>query len=563
MQNTVLPNSICNELDRLNRNFLWGSSTERKKMHLVGWEKVCRPKREGGLGLYATKPRNKALLAKLNWRLHDEKESWWARTLTAKYCPNGIISSPLPIHRSGSTNWRGLKLGHEVFRNGLRWVVHNGQHVSFWNDKWVGNQPLRDVIQGPMTLEESGFRVCDLIEGASFWDLSKLSFDLPPSICAQIKSLYLCTLSHLEDCIVCDTVDGSFSLRNAYQLACKPPHRLASRSRPTWIWHTLTSPRIQFFLWQCYHNSVPVRATLAHRGINISPSCSRCVNPMESLSHVLKDCPDSISFWTDIVPPQCALNSFNFSLFDWLSFNCTSAAMHPSSHIQWSTVFTFGLWNLWLRRNQVIFNPGTSLPNLSTLTLAFASEFFCLWGSGKNPKVSQTIPVKWLLPPLGWAKLNTDGASSGNPGPAGGGGVIRDCRGDWVKGFSRSIGLASSVQAELRALLDGLLMTVELNIPFLEIEMDSLVAIDLILANHPPNVFLRSMVSDCRYLLEKFEGVSIKHVYREANMCADLLAKAGCDQLQDFVLFCTPPAHVLEVLRFDLSVDTRFRVIRR
>ena len=111
----------------------------------------------------------------------------------------------------------------------------------------------------------------------------------------------------------------------------------------------------------------------------------------------------------------------------------------------------------------------------------------------------------------------------------GGGGVIWDCRGGWGRGFSRSIGLASSVQVELRALLDGLLITVELNIPFLEIEMDSLVAVDLILAIHPANVFFRSIISDCRYLLEKFESVSIKHIYREANMCVDLLAKAGCD----------------------------------
>jgi ribonuclease HI len=144
----------------------------------------------------------------------------------------------------------------------------------------------------------------------------------------------------------------------------------------------------------------------------------------------------------------------------------------------------------------------------------------------------------------------------------GGGGVLRDCRGAWVRGFSRHIDYASSVQAELRALLDGLLMTVELNIPYLEIEMDSLLAVDLILAVHPANAFLRSIVYDCRCLLEKFEGVSIKHIYREANVCADLLAKAGCDQLDEFILFCTPPAHVLEALRFDLSVETRTRVFR-
>jgi hypothetical protein len=93
--------------------------------------------------------------------------------------------------------------------------------------------------------------------------------------------------------------------------------------------------------------------------------------------------------------------------------------------------------------------------------------------------------------------------------------------------------------------------------------MDSLIAVDLILAIHPANVFLRSIVSDCRYLLEKFEGVSLSiSMGKPINMCADLLAKAGCDQLVDFVLFCTPPAHVLEALRFDLSVDTRTHVFR-
>jgi hypothetical protein len=120
----------------------------------------------------------------------------------------------------------------------------------------------------------------------------------------------------------------------------------------------------------------------------------------------------------------------------------------------------------------VIFKPETSLSNTPASTLSFASEFFCLWGNGKNPKISHSITIKWLLPPLGWAKLNTDGASSGNPGIAGGGRggggvVLRDCRGAWVRGFSRYIGLASSVRAELRALLDGLIMTVELNIPYL------------------------------------------------------------------------------------------------
>ena len=51
-------------------------------MHMVGWDKICKPKKDGGLGLSsAAKPRNIALLAKLNWRLVEEKDCLWAKTL--------------------------------------------------------------------------------------------------------------------------------------------------------------------------------------------------------------------------------------------------------------------------------------------------------------------------------------------------------------------------------------------------------------------------------------------------------------------------------------------------
>ena len=58
------------------------------------------------------------------------------------------------------------------------------------------------------------------------------------------------------------------------------------------------------------------------------------------------------------------------------------------------------------------------------------------------------IQVRWIKPPRDWLKLNMDGASQGNPGKAGGGGVIRDSSRKWVKGFSRSIRVATSVIPE-------------------------------------------------------------------------------------------------------------------
>ncbi|XP_030936237.1 uncharacterized protein LOC115961384 [Quercus lobata] len=54
---------------------------------------------------------------------------------------------------------------------------------------------------------------------------------------------------------------------------------------------------------------------------------------------------------------------------------------------------------------------------------------------------------------------------------AGGGGVIRDCHGVWVKGYSRSIGYTTSVFVEWWALRDGLILAIQLGINQLEVEL--------------------------------------------------------------------------------------------
>ena len=50
------------------------------------------------------------------------------------------------------------------------------------------------------------------------------------------------------------------------------------------------------------------------------------------------------------------------------------------------------------------------------------------------------ILVRWEKPPSNWFKLNTDGASCGNSGRAGGGGVLRDSVGEWVRDLQGVLG---------------------------------------------------------------------------------------------------------------------------
>ena len=85
MQGVMLPGKIIDALDKTSRNFIWGSSVEKRKLHTVSWEKITKPKKEGGLGVTAARPKNVALLAKLNWRMHVEKDQNWAKVMRSKY----------------------------------------------------------------------------------------------------------------------------------------------------------------------------------------------------------------------------------------------------------------------------------------------------------------------------------------------------------------------------------------------------------------------------------------------------------------------------------------------
>nr|XP_023928564.1 uncharacterized protein LOC112039890 [Quercus suber] len=103
MQCAQLPGKILDGIDRLNRNFLWGSTDTARKLHWMGWEKVAKPKKAGGLGLQTAKGRNTALLAKLNGRFHlspKPTRPWFligSIALTEELSQEILINSLVPV----------------------------------------------------------------------------------------------------------------------------------------------------------------------------------------------------------------------------------------------------------------------------------------------------------------------------------------------------------------------------------------------------------------------------------------------------------------------------------
>jgi len=65
MQSARLPRSVCDDLDRKIRRFLWGGTAMQRKLHLVAWDAITKEKAQGGLGIRGMRQLNAAYLMKL------------------------------------------------------------------------------------------------------------------------------------------------------------------------------------------------------------------------------------------------------------------------------------------------------------------------------------------------------------------------------------------------------------------------------------------------------------------------------------------------------------------
>ena len=86
----------------------------------------------------------------------------------------------------------------------------------------------------------------------------------------------------------------------------------------------------------------------------------------------------------------------------------------------------------------------------------------------------------WTPPHLGHLKLNVDGASRGNPCPAGGGGILRDHCSRISFAFSHFYYVQTNTSAEAMAIRDGLLLCEARDLRDIVLESDSCVLVDML-----------------------------------------------------------------------------------
>ncbi|KAK0573493.1 hypothetical protein LWI29_008909 [Acer saccharum] len=139
---------------------------------------------------------------------------------------------------------------------------------------------------------------------------------------------------------------------------------------------------------------------------------------------------------------------------------------------------------------------------------------------------SKKRPQDMIDPEIGHSCfIQFDGASKGNPGPAGAAAVLRTGDGNLICKLREGVGIATNNVAEYRALILGLKYALEKGYTNINVQGDSKLVCMLVSgswkAKHP-NMSALSM--EAKKLKDKFRSFRITHVLRNLNSEADAQA---------------------------------------
>jgi hypothetical protein len=104
------PLGLIDDLQHIIRNFWWSDEENRRRMHWLSWDKMTRPKSQGGMGFRDLRIFNQTLLARQAWRLIKFPDSLCAQLLRSRYYPSGDLLDTAFIQNQSQT-WQGVLHG--------------------------------------------------------------------------------------------------------------------------------------------------------------------------------------------------------------------------------------------------------------------------------------------------------------------------------------------------------------------------------------------------------------------------------------------------------------------
>ncbi|MQM09434.1 hypothetical protein Taro_042304 [Colocasia esculenta] len=341
-----------------------------------------------------------------------------------------------------------------------------------------------------------------------------------------------------DTCIWTHSADGLFNTRSAYDIL-RP--RGIQRPALAKIWHRLFLRKASMFCWKVIHRVIPVDSRISDHGVCLPSRCSCCTTGhCEDIDHLFMNSDIAAALWRWFSPILHPPNSNNEHFTSW----CWRIIQGSNLRSPFGFVALYGMlliiWEIWKERckrhydskftsiktiiDQISLQISHAIHQPVFKTAPSENQLSVLLSLGYKPSI-KSIKIKLVrwIPPVYGLCLNVDGASKGNPGLSGGGGCIRDSNGNICLAFAFHYGFGNSLQAEVRALHDGLMLANEFGLSINQIYSDSALLVQSFTNNSSPSWECARWWRPAYDTLRSLQ-TSCCHVFREANKVADALA---------------------------------------
>ncbi|WVZ82473.1 hypothetical protein U9M48_029730 [Paspalum notatum var. saurae] len=264
-----LPTWAIKQIDKCRRNFIWkGHESWNKASFLVAWNRMCRSKMLGGLGIKNLAFFGRALRLKWLWHLWGEAEKPWKKL------------------NFGSTKDRALFFASTII------TIGNGQDTPFWEARWLnGVSPKQFApelyIKSSRKLYSVNYMLTDNKWLKCIGRIDTMQeLDQAITLCCAVKGM---TFTPDRDQITWIwTSNGDFTVASAYEI------QFIGAIGVQWskfLWKATAQPKCKFFAWSAILNRINTAELLAVKGLPHQDVCYLCNLEFETTYHLLSACP--------------------------------------------------------------------------------------------------------------------------------------------------------------------------------------------------------------------------------------------------------------------------------
>ncbi|KAI0511332.1 hypothetical protein KFK09_011961 [Dendrobium nobile] len=257
-----------------------------RKMHIISWKSVVKPKIKGGLGIPSLDSLYHGVACSLIWRLYNSK------SLLGLWFKENYESPWKPPPTSASNFWKLICNKASTLRDSISFKVGLNSYLSIFWDPWFFGTSLGNSL---VCHSRNGCWVKDIILNGVWNVPAGWSND----ICGKIQEIAIEEEDELVWVGVTKPIFKNFTALFYSDMDnvdwCK------------FIWHKKHALRYACYAWMAIQGKLKTADSLIRRSIPAPPYCNFCLEHFENHSHLFFGCDFTFEVLSKLLP---AVNGF-------------------------------------------------------------------------------------------------------------------------------------------------------------------------------------------------------------------------------------------------------------